>query len=120
MSKRRPYVRPMDGWWKKHPFYIEYMIHEWTAFFVAASTPWRSGRKLFVRRSLNQLQRRQHVPSAGCGDGKARQTPKEKVVLLADFSNGKRVRAVVRSGHGQASRYGVITIMPQGLVSHSS
>ena len=26
----------MDGWWKKHPFYIEYMIHEWTAFFVAA------------------------------------------------------------------------------------
>ena len=36
MSKRRPYVRPMDGWWKKHPFYIEYMIHEWTAFFVAA------------------------------------------------------------------------------------
>ena len=36
MSKRRPYVRPMDGWWKKNPFYVEYMIHEWTAFFVAA------------------------------------------------------------------------------------
>ena len=36
MSKRRPYVRPMAGWWKKNPFYIEYMIHEWTAFFVAA------------------------------------------------------------------------------------
>lgn len=36
MSKRRPYVRPMDGWWKKNPFYVEYMIHEGTALFVAA------------------------------------------------------------------------------------
>ena len=36
MSKRRPYVRPMAGWWKKNPFYVEYMIHEWTAFFVAS------------------------------------------------------------------------------------
>ncbi|MDR0379032.1 MAG: fumarate reductase subunit C, partial [Candidatus Accumulibacter sp.] len=26
MSKRRPYVRSMDGWWKKNPFYVEYMI----------------------------------------------------------------------------------------------
>lgn len=36
MSKRRPYVRPMAGWWKKNPFYIEYMVHEGTALFVAA------------------------------------------------------------------------------------
>ena len=36
MSKRRPYVRPMGGWWKKNPFYVEYMIHESTALFVAA------------------------------------------------------------------------------------
>ena len=36
VSKRRPYVRPMGGWWKKNPFFIEYMIHEGTAFFVAA------------------------------------------------------------------------------------
>lgn len=36
MSKRRPYVRPMTGWWKKNPFYIEYMVHEGTALFVAA------------------------------------------------------------------------------------
>ena len=36
MSKRRPYVRPMDGWWKKNPFYVEYMVHEATALFVAA------------------------------------------------------------------------------------
>ena len=36
MSKRRPYVRSMDGWWKKNPFYVEYMVHESTALLVAA------------------------------------------------------------------------------------
>ncbi len=36
MSKRKPYVRPMAGWWKKNPFYVEYMVHEGTALFVAA------------------------------------------------------------------------------------
>lgn len=36
MNKRRPYVRPMTGWWRKNPFFVEYMIHEGTAFFVAA------------------------------------------------------------------------------------
>lgn len=36
MNKRRPYVRPMAGWWRKNPFFVEYMIHEGTAFFVAA------------------------------------------------------------------------------------
>lgn len=36
MSARRPYVRPMDGWWQKNPFFVEYMVHEGTAFFVAA------------------------------------------------------------------------------------
>ncbi len=35
MSARRPYVRPMAGWWRKNPFFIEYMIHEATALFVA-------------------------------------------------------------------------------------
>lgn len=36
MSKRRPYTRPMAGWWRKNPFFVEYMIHEGTALFVAA------------------------------------------------------------------------------------
>lgn len=36
MSNRRPYIRPMAGWWRKNPFFIEYMIHEGTALFVAA------------------------------------------------------------------------------------
>ena len=26
----------MDGWWKKNPYYVEYMVHEATALFVAA------------------------------------------------------------------------------------
>ena len=26
----------MDGWWKKNPFFVEYMAHEATALFVAA------------------------------------------------------------------------------------
>jgi fumarate reductase subunit C len=26
----------MDGWWKKNPYYVEYMIHEGTALFVMA------------------------------------------------------------------------------------
>ena len=26
----------MDGWWKKNPWFKEYMVHEATAFFVAA------------------------------------------------------------------------------------
>ncbi len=36
MSARRPYLRPMGGWWRKNPFFVEYMVHEGTAFFVAA------------------------------------------------------------------------------------
>lgn len=26
----------MNGWWKKDPWYVEYMVHEGTALFVAA------------------------------------------------------------------------------------
>lgn len=36
IGRRRPYVRPMKGWWRRNDFYIEYMIHEATAVFVAA------------------------------------------------------------------------------------
>ena len=36
MNRRRPYTRPMGGWWRKNPFFVEYMIHEGTALFVAA------------------------------------------------------------------------------------
>ena len=26
----------MDGWWKKNPFFVEYVVHESTALFVLA------------------------------------------------------------------------------------
>ena len=36
MSARRPYIRPMDGWWRRDPFFIRYMIREATAVLVVA------------------------------------------------------------------------------------
>ena len=36
MNARRPYVRTMDGWWKRDPFFVRYMYREFTAVFVAA------------------------------------------------------------------------------------
>ena len=36
MSNRRPYVRSMDGWWKRDTYFIGYMAREVTAVFVAA------------------------------------------------------------------------------------
>ena len=36
MSARHPYVRPMDGWWRRDPFFVRYMIREATALFVFA------------------------------------------------------------------------------------
>ena len=33
---RRPYVRPMQGWWRRDPFFIRYMVREATAVAVAA------------------------------------------------------------------------------------
>ncbi|HEX8012370.1 MAG TPA: fumarate reductase subunit C [Casimicrobiaceae bacterium] len=36
MSARRPYVRSMDGWWRRNPFYVRYMIREATAVLVVA------------------------------------------------------------------------------------
>jgi succinate dehydrogenase subunit C len=34
MSAPKQYIRPMDGWWLKNPFYVRYMIRESTAVFV--------------------------------------------------------------------------------------
>lgn len=36
MSARRPYVRPMAGWWRRNPWFVGYMAHEATALAVAA------------------------------------------------------------------------------------
>ena len=34
MAARRPYVRPMQGWWTKNPYFMRYMAREATAIFV--------------------------------------------------------------------------------------
>ncbi len=31
---RKPYVRPMAGWWKRDPFFVAYMVRETTALGV--------------------------------------------------------------------------------------
>lgn len=36
MSNRRPYVRSMDGWWRRDAYFMRYMAREVTAVFVAA------------------------------------------------------------------------------------
>ncbi|NBS56036.1 MAG: fumarate reductase subunit C [Betaproteobacteria bacterium] len=36
MSARRPYVRSMDGWWRRDPFFVGYMAREATAVLVVA------------------------------------------------------------------------------------
>jgi len=36
MNGRRPYVRSMNGWWRRDPFFVRYMIRETTALIVAA------------------------------------------------------------------------------------
>jgi fumarate reductase subunit C len=32
---RRPYVRPMAGWWKRDPYFLRYMVRDLTAIAVA-------------------------------------------------------------------------------------
>jgi fumarate reductase subunit C len=32
---RKPYVRPMQGWWKRNPYFMRYMVRETTAIGVA-------------------------------------------------------------------------------------
>lgn len=34
MSARKPYIRPVQGWWKRNPYYVKYMAMELTSVFV--------------------------------------------------------------------------------------
>ena len=36
MAIRRTYIRPMDGWWRRDPFFLRYMAREATSVFVVA------------------------------------------------------------------------------------
>ena len=35
-AARPPYVRPMQGWWRRDPFFVRYMVRELTAVAVLA------------------------------------------------------------------------------------
>jgi fumarate reductase subunit C len=35
MDKRRPYIRSMDGWWRRDPYFIRYLAMEATSVLVA-------------------------------------------------------------------------------------
>jgi fumarate reductase subunit C len=35
-ATRRPFIRPMQGWWRRDPFFMVYMARELTAFAVLA------------------------------------------------------------------------------------
>ena len=34
MSARKPYVRPVQGWWRRNPYYVKYMAMELTSVIV--------------------------------------------------------------------------------------
>ena len=36
MAIRRTYIRPMDGWWRRNPYFVRYMAREVTSIFVVA------------------------------------------------------------------------------------
>jgi fumarate reductase subunit C len=35
MAARKPYVRPMAGWWRRNPFYVRYMLREASSAFIS-------------------------------------------------------------------------------------
>ena len=35
MSRRKPYLRSMDGWWRRNPYFVRYMLREGTSVLLA-------------------------------------------------------------------------------------
>jgi len=35
MAKIKTYIRPMQGWWRRNPFFVRYMIREASSVFLA-------------------------------------------------------------------------------------
>lgn len=38
MARIKTYVRPMQGWWRKNPYFVRYMIREGSSVFLAIYT----------------------------------------------------------------------------------
>jgi len=35
MARVKTFVRPMEGWWRKNPYFVRYMIREFSSVFLA-------------------------------------------------------------------------------------
>jgi len=35
MARTKTYVRPMQGWWRRNPYFVRYMIREGSSVFLA-------------------------------------------------------------------------------------
>ena len=35
MARVKTFIRPMEGWWRKNPFFVRYMIRESSSVFLA-------------------------------------------------------------------------------------
>jgi fumarate reductase subunit C len=33
-TQARTYVRPVEGWWRRNPFFVRYMVREWASVLV--------------------------------------------------------------------------------------
>ena len=38
MAQVKTYVRPMEGWWRRNPYFLRYMIREGSCVFLATYT----------------------------------------------------------------------------------
>ena len=38
MAQTRTYTRPMQGWWRRNPYFVRYMIREGSSVFLAVYT----------------------------------------------------------------------------------
>jgi len=38
MARAKTYVRPMQGWWRRNPYFVRYMIREGSSVFLAIYT----------------------------------------------------------------------------------
>jgi len=84
-TARRPYVRPMKGWWKRDPFFVRYMWREVTALGDEANEAARieacaTGGKALASKSLIERLNRTDADALGLDTRHTKYTP------LADLS----------------------------------
>ena len=95
MSARRPYVRPVQGWWRRNPYYVKYMAMELTSVIVGIYG-------VLLRRPVAIESGRISIRGMACGH---RLTAIDRVTVLdADRDDLSRVHMVesVAENHAAA------------------